>query len=63
MGGAFLMPLPGAQSPEASWSLMISENKDNLAMKICTMREPDIQQIGDGHEARCFLFDKEVVCK
>lgn len=42
---------------------MISENKDNLAMKICTMREPDIQQIGDGHEARCFLFDKEVMCK
>lgn len=33
------------------------------AMKICTMREPDIQQIGDGHEARCFLFDKEVMCK
>lgn len=31
------------------------------AMKICTMREPELQITADGHEVRCFLFDKEVM--
>lgn len=31
------------------------------AMKICTMREPELQTTADGHEVRCFLFDKEVM--
>ena len=31
------------------------------AMKICTEREPELQDIGDGHKVRCFLFDKEVM--
>ena len=31
------------------------------AMKICTMREPELQSTADGHEVRCFLFDKEVM--
>lgn len=33
------------------------------AMKICTMREPEMQTVSDGHTARCFLFDKEVMSK
>lgn len=31
------------------------------AMKICAMREPELQTTEDGHEVRCFLFDKEVM--
>lgn len=31
------------------------------AMKICTMREPELQTTEEGHEVRCFLFDKEVM--
>jgi len=33
------------------------------AMKICTMQEPELQDLGNGHQARCFLFDKEVMGK
>lgn len=31
------------------------------AMKICTLREPELQVTADGHEVRCFLYDKEVM--
>lgn len=31
------------------------------AMKICTMREPELHDIGNGHMVRCHLFDKEVM--
>jgi len=31
------------------------------AMKICTLREPDLYDRGDGHKVRCFLYDKEVM--
>ncbi|MEG1547244.1 MAG: ABC transporter ATP-binding protein [Clostridia bacterium] len=31
------------------------------AMKICTMREPELYRAGDGHYARCFLLDDEVM--
>jgi oligopeptide/dipeptide ABC transporter ATP-binding protein len=31
------------------------------AMKICAMREPELQDAGDGHMVRCHLYDKEVM--
>lgn len=31
------------------------------AMKICTLREPDLYDLGDGHKVRCYLFDQEVM--
>lgn len=31
------------------------------AMKICTMREPELYDLGNGHKVRCFLFDEEVM--
>ncbi len=31
------------------------------AMQICTQCEPELYEVGDGHKARCFLFDKEVM--
>jgi oligopeptide/dipeptide ABC transporter ATP-binding protein len=31
------------------------------AMQICLHREPELYDIGDGHKARCFLYDKEVM--
>ena len=31
------------------------------AMKICLEREPDLYDLGDGHKARCFLYNKEVM--
>ncbi|NMA93439.1 MAG: ABC transporter ATP-binding protein [Clostridiales bacterium] len=31
------------------------------AMKICTMREPEMHTTTEGHEVRCFLYDKEVM--
>lgn len=33
------------------------------AMKICTLREPELHEVGDGHYARCFLYDEEVMGK
>lgn len=33
------------------------------AMKICMLKEPDMQTVAEGHMARCFLFDKEVMGK
>ncbi len=31
------------------------------AMQICRLREPELYEIGDGHKARCFLYDPEVM--
>ena len=33
------------------------------AMKICMTTQPELQSVGDGHEVRCHLFDKEVMGK
>lgn len=33
------------------------------AMKICMLKEPELQTLSDGHEVRCHLFDKEVMGK
>ena len=31
------------------------------AMKICTMYQPDLYELEDGHKVRCFLYNKEVM--
>jgi oligopeptide/dipeptide ABC transporter ATP-binding protein len=31
------------------------------AMKICTVMEPPLYDVGDGHQVRCFLYDKELM--
>lgn len=31
------------------------------AMPVCAEREPDLYEVREGHYARCFLFDKEVM--
>lgn len=31
------------------------------AMKICTMYQPDLYEMEDGHKVRCFLYNKEVM--
>lgn len=31
------------------------------AMKICTVMEPPLYDLGDGHQVRCFLYDKELM--
>lgn len=31
------------------------------AMKVCTMFQPDLYELEDGHKVRCFLYNKEVM--
>lgn len=31
------------------------------AMKICTLMEPPLYDVGEGHQVRCFLYDKELM--
>ena len=31
------------------------------AMKVCTVREPELHDVGNGHLVRCHLYDKEVI--
>lgn len=31
------------------------------AMKVCTVMEPPLYDLGDGHQVRCFLYDKELM--